>query len=101
MVYHTAMKIFGYQTTHSAFFCRVAEYFYEFTMAHDVQEAFRGEVNYILVALFIVHHGNIFSDGSHSLSWRIPAIGLGWNLHLLNNTHAEHTKKILHISEFP
>ena len=48
-----AMKIFGYQTTHSTFFYRVAEYFYEFTMAHDVQEAFLVEVNYRLVALII------------------------------------------------
>ena len=53
VVYHTAMKIFGYQTAHSAIFNRVAEYFYEFTMAHDVQEAFLVEVNYRLVALII------------------------------------------------
>ena len=40
-----------YKTDHSAVFYRTAEDFYEFAMAHRVEEAFKVEVYYIGVAL--------------------------------------------------
>ena len=39
-----------YKTDHSAVFYRTAEDFYEFAMAHRVEEAFKVKVYYIYVA---------------------------------------------------
>ena len=43
-------EIFVYKTDRSAVFYRTAEDFYEFAMAHRVEEAFKVEVYYIYVA---------------------------------------------------
>ena len=43
-------EIFVYKTYHSAVFYRTAEDFYEFAMAHRVEEAFKVKVHYIYVA---------------------------------------------------
>ena len=43
-------EIFVYKTDHSAVFYRTAEDFYEFAMAHRVEEAFKVKVHYIYVA---------------------------------------------------
>ena len=43
-------EIFVYKTDHSAVFYRTAEDFYEFAMAHGVEEAFKVKVYYIYVA---------------------------------------------------
>ena len=40
-----------YKTDHSAVFYRTAEDFYEFAMAHRVEEAFKVKVHYIYVAI--------------------------------------------------
>ena len=40
-----------YKTDHSAVFYRSAEDFYEFAMAHGVEEAFEVKVHYIYVTL--------------------------------------------------
>ena len=39
-----------YKADHSAVFYRTAENFYEFAMAHGIEEAFKVKVNYIFVA---------------------------------------------------
>ena len=49
-VHYTTSEIFVYKTDHSAVFYRTAEDFYEFAMAHRVEEAFKVKVYYIYVA---------------------------------------------------
>ena len=49
-VHYTASEILVYKTDHSTVFYRTAENFYEFAMAHSVEEAFKVKVNYINVA---------------------------------------------------
>ena len=39
-----------YKTDHSAVFYRTAEDFYEFAMAHGIEEAFKVKVHYLYVA---------------------------------------------------
>ena len=49
-VYHTAAKILVYQTDHSAVLYRTTQNFYESAVVHCIEETFKVEVNYILVA---------------------------------------------------
>ena len=49
-VHYTTSEIFVYKTDHSAVFNGTAEDFYEFAMAHGIEEAFKVKVYYIYVA---------------------------------------------------
>ena len=49
-ILHPVEEIFVYKTDHSAVFYRTAENFYEFAMAHGIEEAFKVKVYYIYVA---------------------------------------------------
>ncbi|CUQ48325.1 Uncharacterised protein [Segatella copri] len=49
-VHYTTSEIFVYKADHSAVFYRTAENFYEFAMAHGIEEAFKVKVYYIYVA---------------------------------------------------
>lgn len=50
LVHYTTSEIFVYKTDHSAVFDGTAEDFYEFAMAHGIEEAFKVKVYYIYVA---------------------------------------------------
>ncbi|CDE87555.1 unknown [Prevotella sp. CAG:891] len=47
-IHYTTSEIFVYKTDHSAVFDGTAENFYEFAMAHDIEEAFKVAVSRFL-----------------------------------------------------
>ena len=82
MIHYRTSKVFVYKTDHPSVLYGSAEYFYETTMIHRVEEALKVKINYIFVAFV-----NYFLCSSQSIktsaSWA-EAVAIRAELRLID-----------------